>query len=310
MITKKAINFMGEPHRRVLMLISLVLTLLSFVSFAVNGFKFGLDFTGGTSLELRYAQAPDLDQVRETLVKAGYPSAVVVNFGGANDILVRVQSAEASNELGNTITDVLRKASGSEITIKQSEYVGPQVGEELMNSGGLGMLVALLGVFLYVAMRFQFKFALGSILALMHDVILILGVFSFFQLDFDLTVLAAVLTIIGFSINESIIVADRVRENLRIMRDVDVKEVINTSITQTLSRTIMTSGSVNMSVLAMFFWGGDVFHHFSLALLFGVTFGNYSSVYIASGLLVTLKVTREDLIPAERAQGEEVDEMP
>ena len=309
MITKKAINFMGDPHRRVLMFISLILTVASLVSLSVKGLKFGLDFTGGTSLELRYAEAPDLNKVRDTLISSGYPSAVVVNFGGPTDIMVRVQSGQANNELGNVITDILRKSSGSEITIKQSEYVGPQVGEELMNSGGLGMLVALLGVFLYVAMRFQFKFALCSILALMHDVVLILGVFSVFQLDFDLTVLAAVLTIIGFSINESIIVADRVRENLRIMRGVDVKEVINTSITQTLSRTIMTSGSVNMSVLAMFFWGGDAFHHFSLALLFGVTFGNYSSVYIASGLLVTLKVTREDLIPAEVVQ-DEVDEMP
>jgi len=309
MITKNAINFMGEPHRRVLMYISLVLTVLSLISLGTKGLKFGLDFTGGTSLELRYAEAPDLKVVRETLVAAGYPSAVVVNFGGPTDILVRVQSSAANNELGQVITEILRKASGQEITIKQSEYVGPHVGEELLNSGGIGLLVAILGVFLYVAMRFQFKFALGSILALMHDVVLILGVFSFFQLDFDLTVLAAVLTIIGLTINESIIVADRVRENLRIMRGVDVKEVINTSITQTLSRTIMTSGSINMSVLAMFFLGGEAFHHFSLALLFGVTFGNYSSVYIASGLLITFKVTREDLIPAEVVQ-DEVDEMP
>ncbi len=311
MSEQKSINFMGEPLRRNLMMLSLALTIACFVCFAVKGFHFGLDFTGGTSIELHYEQAPVLDEVRETLVSAGYPSAVVINFGGPNDIMVRVQSAEADEHLAKNLTEVLRKASAAnKITEKQSGYVGPHVGEELLNAGGLGLLMALFGVFLLVAMRFQMKFAAGSILALIHDVVLTLGVFSLFQLDFDLTVLAAILTIIGFSINDSIVVADRIRENLRTMRDIPVKEVINISITQTLDRTLMTSGTAIISVLAMFFFGGDVIHNFSLALIFGMTVGTYSSVYVASGLLVTLNVTREDLVPTERARGEEVDEMP
>jgi preprotein translocase subunit SecF len=310
MSTEKTINFMGEPQRKIVMWFSLFLTLVCFVSFFTQGFRFGLDFTGGTSLELEYSQAPNLDEVRKTLADGGYPAAVVVNFGGDNGIMVRVQSEEANNQMAPAITELLRKSTSSEITVKKAEYVGPQVGEELLNAGGLGILLSFFAVFAYVGMRFQMKFALGSLLALAHDVVLTLGLFSIFQLDFDLTVLAAVLTIIGFSINDSIVVADRIRENLRMMRDVDVLHVINVSITQTLDRTIMTSGTAIISVLAMFFFGGDAIHNFSLALIFGMTVGTYSSVYIASGLLITLKVTREDLIPAERAQGEEVDEMP
>lgn len=310
MTSPKIINFMGEPHRRFVMLLSLVLTLGCFVSFAVKGFKFGLDFTGGTSIELHYDQAPVLDEVRSALNKAGYHSAMVVNFGGPNDIMVRVQTPEANNDMAKAITQTLKDASQSHITVKQAEYVGPQVGEELFNAGGLGLLVSLFGVFIYVAMRFQMKFAAGSILALIHDVVLTLGVFSLFQLDFDLTVLAAILTIVGFSINDSIVVADRIRENLRMMRDVPVKEVINISITQTLDRTLLTSGTAIVSVIAMFLFGGDVIRNFSIALMFGMTVGTYSSVYVASGLLVTFNVTREDLVPEERAQGEEVDEMP
>ena len=302
---KKVINFMGIRH--VAFAVTVVLTLISLGSLAIKGLNFGLDFTGGTLIELSYQKPADQQQVKAQLAQAGFADAVVQSFGASTDLLVRMPGDDPL--LGNQVADALLKAdSANPATVKRVEFVGPAVGEELRDQGGLGMLLALGGILLYVAFRFQWKFGFGAIVSLIHDVIVTLGVFSFFEIPFDLTVLAAVLAIIGYSLNDTIVVFDRIRENFRVLRKTELIDNINISTTQTLLRTMATSISTLLAIVALMVFGGEPLWGFSLALFIGVSAGTYSSVYIASILLIWLKLTREDLIPPVEA--EEVDDRP
>ncbi len=281
--------------------------MISLGSLAVKGLNFGLDFTGGTLIELAYEKPADLNLVREQLQHAGFKEAMVQNFGATTDVLVRLPGDDP--QLGTKVAAALQAAdSANTISVQRVEFVGPTVGEELRDQGGLGMLLALAGIMVYVAFRFQWKFGLGAIISLIHDVIITLGVFSFFQINFDLTVLAAVLAIIGYSLNDTIVVFDRVRENFRLLRKADLIENINISTTQTLLRTMATSVSTLLAIGALMVFGGENLWGFSLALFIGVSAGTYSSVYIASVILVWLKLEREDLIPTVTAS--EADERP
>ncbi|WP_407291702.1 protein translocase subunit SecF [Stutzerimonas zhaodongensis] len=301
---KRVINFMGV--RYIAFALTVLLTFASLASLAVKGLNFGLDFTGGTLIELSYEQPVALDQIRSQLAGAAFNDAVVQSFGATTDVLVRMPGDDPL--LGERIAEALRGGeAGGAVTVKRVEFVGPAVGEELRDQGGLGMLLALGGILVYVAFRFQWKFGLGAVLSLFHDVILVLGVFSFFQITFDLTVLAAVLAVIGYSLNDTIVIFDRIRENFRMLRKAQLLENINISTTQTLLRTLATSISTLLAVGALMFFGGENLWGFSLALLIGVGAGTYSSVYVAGMLLVWLNLTREDLIPPVV---EEVDELP
>lgn len=299
----RTINFMGV--RNVAFAITLLLTLLALGSWFFKGLNFGLDFTGGTQIELGYEQSADLGKIRDQLAEAGFEDAVVQSFGATTDVVVRMQGDDPA--LGNKVADALRQ-SGDALEVKKVEFVGPQVGEELRDQGGLGMLLALGGIMLYLAFRFQWKFALGAIVSLVHDVVVTLGILSFFQVTFDLTVLAALLAIIGYSLNDTIVVFDRVRENFRVLRKASLIENINISTTQTLLRTLATSISTLLAIGALLVFAGDNLFGFSIALFIGVFAGTYSSIYIANVVLIWLNLTVEDLIPPVVA--EEVDERP
>ncbi len=301
---KRVINFMGV--RRLAFTVTLIMTLVSLGCLAVKGLNYGLDFTGGTLIELNYEQAADLNKIREQLQSGGYPDAVVQSFGAVNDVLVRMPGDDP--ELGNLVAQVLRQDPSSKVMVKRVEFVGPAVGEELRDQGGLGMLLALAVIMVYLGFRFQWKFGVGAIVGLFHDVIITLGVFSYFQLTFDLTVLAAILAIIGYSLNDTIVVFDRIRENFRFLRNTSLIENINISTTQTLLRTLATSISTLLAVGALLMFGGDNLWGFALALFIGITAGTYSSVYISSIFLIWLNLTVEDLIPP--ASTEEIDETP
>jgi len=302
---KRVINFMGVRH--VAFALTVLLTVASLGSMVVKGLNFGLDFTGGTLIELGYERPVELEQVRGQLVQAGFTDAVVQSFGATTDVLVRMPGDDP--QLGERIASALRNADGGNaVSVKRVEFVGPAVGEELRDQGGLGMLLALGGILVYVAFRFQWKFGFGAVLSLFHDVIVVLGVFSFFQISFDLTVLAAVLAVIGYSLNDTIVIFDRIRENFRMLRKAELLENINISTTQTLLRTMATSVSTLLAVGALMVFGGENLWGFSLALLIGVGVGTYSSVYVAGTLLVWLKLTRDDLIPP--VVEEEADERP
>ncbi|WP_454252539.1 protein translocase subunit SecF [Pseudomonas sp. Marseille-Q7302] len=300
---KKTINFMGV--RNIAFAITALLTVLALFSWFYKGLNFGLDFTGGTLIELRYEQPADLGKIRQELQGAGFGEAVVQSFGATTDVLVRMPGDDP--QLGQKVTSALQQASTERFSLTRTEFVGPQVGAELRDQGGLGMLLALGGVLLYVAFRFQWKFAVGAIISLVHDVVVTLGLLSFFQITFDLTVLAAVLAIIGYSLNDTIVVFDRVRENFRVLRKADLIENINVSTTQTLLRTLATSISTLLAVAALLFFGGDNLFGFSLALFIGVLAGTYSSIYIANVVLIWLDLKSEDLIPP---QAKELDERP
>jgi preprotein translocase subunit SecF len=304
MIISKTINFMGL--RKFFFAVAVILMIGSIASLAVKQLNLGLDFTGGALVELQYETAADLPEIRTTLRDAGYDDAVVQYFGASTDVLIRLASDDP--DLGSQIAEIVKNEDGSDVTTKRIEFIGPQVGEELRDQGGLGMLLAMGGILLYVSLRFQMKFAVSSIVALVHDVIFTLGIFSFFGLSFDLTVLAALLAVIGYSLNDTIVVFDRVRENLRVMRTADLEEIINVSTTQTLARTLATSASTLLVLFALYFFGGENIQGFALALIIGVGVGTYSSIYVANGLLMTMKLTREDLIPPQIEQ--EVDDRP
>jgi len=290
----RTINFMGV--RNIAFAVTVLLTVLALFSMFHKGMNYGLDFTGGTLIELTYEKPADLGLVRDELSKAGYHDAIVQNFGATTDLLVRMPGEDP--QLGNQVAAALQKVGGDNpATVKRVEFVGPQVGEELRDQGGLGMLLALGGVLIYLAFRFQWKFAVGAILSLIHDVIVTVGLLSFFQITFDLTVLAAVLAIIGYSLNDTIVVFDRVRENFRVMRKASLIENINVSTTQTLLRTVATSVSTLLAIAALMFFGGDNLWGFSLALFIGVMAGTYSSIYIANVVLIWLNLSSEDLIP-------------
>ncbi|WP_144821644.1 protein translocase subunit SecF [Marinobacter piscensis] len=305
---KQAFDFMG--FRKLASAISIILLIASVALLGVRGLNFGMDFTGGTSVELEYAQAPELDDVRTTLTEAGYEQFVVQNFGADTIVLVRL--AEAGNDqLAQEVTATLSEG-GAELKLISSEFVGSQVGDELKEQSGLGLLLALAVVLIYVGMRFQFKFGIASVLPLAHDVIIVLGVFALFQWTFDLTVLAALLAVIGYSLNDTIVVADRIRENFRKMRVGNSWEIINESIHQTIARTINTSGTTLVVLLALYFLGGEAINNFALALIIGVVVGTYSSVYVSANLLMAMGVSREDLmLPAkEGAADAQEDEEP
>mgnify|MGYP000232686302 CR=1 FL=1 len=305
---KKPFDFMG--FRKIASVVSIALLVASVVLLAVRGLDLGMDFTGGTSVEIEYAEAPALEEIRNTLDAAGYDQFVVQNFGADTTVLVRL--AEAGNdELAVEVTKAL-KADGASLELVSSEFIGSQVGEELREDSGLGLLLALAVVLIYVGMRFQFKFGIASVLPLAHDVIIVLGVFSLFQWTFDLTVLAALLAVIGYSLNDTIVVADRIRENFRKMRVGDSWHIINTSIHQTISRTINTSGTTLVVLFSLYLLGGEAINNFALALIIGVVVGTYSSIYVSANLLLAFGVSREDLaLPSkEGAATDEQEEEP
>lgn len=305
-VAKKPIDFMG--FRKIASVLSITLIVISIAMLAVRGLNFGLDFTGGTSVELEYQQAPALEDIRNTLTEAGYEQFVVQNFGADTTVLVRM--AEASNDqLAPEVLQAL-SAGGAQLELVSSEFVGSQVGDELKEDSGLGLLIALAVVLIYVGMRFQFKFGIASVVPLAHDVLIVLGMFALFQWTFDLSVLAALLAVIGYSLNDTIVVADRIRENFRTMREGDSWHIINESIHQTISRTINTSGTTLVVLLALFFLGGEAINNFAIALIIGVVVGTYSSIYVSANLLLALGVDRQDLmVPAkEGLAGEEEEE--
>ena len=287
------IDFMGQ--RKIAAIVSVVLLLVSLGSLATRGLSFGLDFTGGALVEVTYEQAADLNATRQVLENAGFEDLVVQNFGTDREVLIRLQQ-DNSPTLGDQIVAALADA-GQQVTLQRSEFVGAQVGDELRDQGGLGMLFALIVVMAYVAVRFQYKFSLGSVAALIHDVILVLGIFSLMGWDFDLTVLAAVLAVIGYSLNDTIVVSDRIRENFRTVRTGSSLEIINLSINQTLGRTLVTSLTTALVLLALLFLGGELIRGFASALLVGVVVGTYSSIYVAANVLMAMKIDRVDLMP-------------
>ena len=291
----KQINFMA--HRRIAMFLSLVLVVASLVGLYVKGLNFGIDFTGGTIVEVSYDSPADIDEIRENLRTSGFEDAIVQNFGSAEEVLIRLAPQEGLNTaaISNQIMDILR-AEDEGMEMRRVEFVGPQVGEELTEDGALSVVYALFGVLIYVALRFEFRFSIGSVAALIHDVVITLGVFAWLQIQFDLTVLAALLAVIGYSLNDTIVVFDRVRENFRIMREGTPEEVTNVSINQMLSRTIMTSLTTLVVLVALFVIGGEVIQYFALALIIGVVIGTYSSIYVAGSIALALGVSKEDLM--------------
>jgi preprotein translocase subunit SecF len=300
-------DFLGK--RKLAFGLSGLLLLISIVSLSVRGLNFGLDFTGGTLIELGYPQAVDLVQVRNSLEDGGFGEAVVQHFGTAQDVLVRLAPKEnvTSAVLSNQVIDALQSASGEKIDVRRVEFVGPQVGEELTEDGGLAVLYALICIFIYVFFRFEWRFAFGAVAALFHDVLITLGVFSVLQLDFDLTVLAACLAVIGYSLNDTIVVFDRIRENFRKMRKGTTVEIMNTSLNQTLSRTLMTSFTTLLVLIALIILGGELIRGFAAALIIGIVVGTYSSIYVASTSALMLGVSKADLVPVKKegAEGED-----
>ena len=293
---RKQIDFMR--YRLIAAIISVLLVVASIGSFATKGLNLGLDFSGGTLMELQYDATADVDLARSTLADAGLTSAVVVNFGTETDVLVRVRN-NIEQEAALVVVEKLESVSGANIELVRLEFVGPQVGEELREDGGLGLLAALLVVMLYVAFRFQYKFSIGAVTALFHDVIITLGLFSFFQWEFDLTVLAALLAVIGYSLNDTIVVFDRIRENFRGLRGVAAVDTVNISLTQTLTRTLVTSFTTLIVVVVLFLFGGEMIHNFALALIIGVLIGTYSSIFVASAAVLSMNVQGRDLIVEE-----------
>ena len=273
---------------------SLVAMLVAVGSLAVNQLNWGLDFTGGTLVEIEYSDSADLDKIRATLDTQGYAGAVVVSFGTDRDVLVRLPQGYSDDE-GVAMVDVLRSVTDLAVELRRIEFVGPQVGDELREQGGLAMLLALGLVMLYVGFRFQVKFAVGAVVALAHDVLFVLGFFSLTGIEFDLTVLAAILAVIGYSLNDTIVVADRIRENLRKLRRAAPLEVINVSLTETLGRTLVTSLTTLLVLVALAVFGGDMIHGFALALLVGVAIGTYSSIYVSATTLLAMGVSKDDV---------------
>lgn len=304
----KQMNFDFMKARHVAMVLSAALLIISIVAIATRGLNLGLDFTGGTLLEVSYEQPANVESVREQLDNSGFLGSTVQHFGSETDVLIRMSEAYRDT-LGLEVLEALKAGDASnEVQLRRSEFVGSQVGEELRDQGGLALLMALFVVMLYVSFRFQFKFSVGAVFALFHDVVIILGLFALFQWDFDLTVFAALLAVIGYSLNDTIVVADRIRENFRLERKSDTIEIINISLNQTLGRTIMTSLTTALVLVALMLLGGELIHNFALGLLIGVVVGTYSSIYVAANILLLMNISRDDLIPAELE--EEVDEMP
>ncbi|MFN7086950.1 MAG: protein translocase subunit SecF [Burkholderiales bacterium] len=293
-------------HALIFNVISIITFLVAVVSLTVKGLNFGVDFTGGTVMEVSYSQPADLHKIRETMASLGFADASVQNFGTSRDVLIRlpVKAGMSSAQLSETVTRELRK-DGEKLEVRRVEFVGPQVGRELVENGALALLFVSIGIVVYLWFRFEWKFGVAAIVANLHDVVIILGFFSIFQWEFSLSVLAAVLAILGYSVNESVVVFDRVRENFRKMRKASVPQIIDNAITRTMSRTIITHGSTQLMVGAMLIFGGETLHYFALALTIGILFGIYSSVLVASPIVMWLGVSREDLVKPEKKPASE-----
>lgn len=303
----KVFNFMG--WRLAAVVFSAVLLVTSIGSLAVRQLEWGLDFTGGTLVEVHYGDSADLDAIRDTLDTGGYEGATVVSFGTDQDVLIRLPSGFTDSE-GAAVLAVLSEASDASVELRRTEFIGPQVGEELREQGGLAMLLALGLVMLYIGFRFQLKFAVGAVAALVHDVLITLGFFSVLGLEFDLTVLAALLAVIGYSLNDTIVVADRIRENFRKLRRAEPVEVINMSLSETLGRTLVTSLTTLLVLISLAVFGGEMIHGFAVALIVGVFIGTYSSIYVSATTLLALGVSKEDLMIPVKEGAEQDDLMP
>jgi preprotein translocase subunit SecF len=294
-------------------ILSMVCIAASIFSLSTNWLNWGLDFTGGTLIEVGFEQPADLEQVRASLDAEGFGDATVQNFGSSRDVMVRLRPREDAQgeKLGNQILAALEKGTGEQVEMRRIEFVGPNVGDELAEAGGLAIIVSLICILIYVSMRFEWRLAAGAVMALAHDVILTLGIFSLLQIEVDLTIVAALLTVVGYSLNDTIVVFDRIRENFRKMRKGEPTDVINQSVSQTLSRTLITSLTTLFVVIALYTQGGAMIHGFATALLLGITIGTYSSIYVASALALKLGIQREHLMPPQvEKEGAEFDEMP
>jgi len=295
-------------YRKIAGIASIILFTVSVLSLSFRGLSLGLDFSGGTLVEVTYEKPVELELIRNTLNANGYDDSQVVNFGTNLDVLIKVADQHGNSSVGEAVYSLLNENS-LQGELKRVEFVGPQIGSELRDQGGLGMLVALFMILIYVAFRFQYKFALGAVTALGHDVVIILGLFSIFAWDFDLTVLAALLAVIGYSLNDTIVVSDRIRENFRIQRELEPKEMIDLSLNQTLGRTVVTSLTTLLVLFALFIFGGEMIKGFSLALILGVLVGTYSSIYVVANMLMSLTLIQEDLAVPD-PEGSEFDELP
>jgi len=304
LIFKKTVNFLSV--RRITTTLSIVLMIFSLVSIMSKGLNPGIDFTGGFQVEVSYQQSPEIESIRNNLSAAGFNDAIVQNSGSATDIMIRIAPREGldSRTVGKLIIDNLNQSSNS-VELMSSEYVSAQVGEELTEQGGLAMIFALIMIMIYIVFRFQWKFSIGAVMALIHDVLITIGVFSIFQITFDLAVLAAILAVVGYSLNDTIVIFDRIRENFRSMRRAETLDILNSSITQTISRTMITSSTTLMVLLALYIMGGQSLQGFSLALIIGVLIGTYSSIFIASTSIFYLDISTSDLLSSKR---EEVDD--
>ncbi len=302
------IRFRFMQFRKIASIVSITVFVISVLSLGFRGLSLGLDFSGGTLLEITYEEPVSLESIRSTLEKNGYPDSQVVNFGTNLDVLIKVADQDGNSSVGENIFNVLN-SEGFAGEIKRVEFVGPQVGAELRDQGGLGMLVALFMILMYVAFRFQYKFGLGAVAALLHDVVIILGLFSIFAWDFDLTVLAALLAVIGYSLNDTIVVSDRIRENFRTERVLEPIDMVDLSLNQTLGRTIITSLTTLLVLFALFIFGGELIRGFSLALILEVLIGTYSSIYVVANMLLSMNLTQEDLAVPE-PEGADFDGMP
>ena len=303
------INFIG--NRNIALIFSGVLMIISIGSLAIRGLQMGIDFTGGTLIEVGYQKAADLTVLRNTLDAEGFDDATVQNFGTAKDVLIRLKPHEgvSSADLSTKVLEAINKTTAEPASVRRVEFVGPQVGDDLAEDGFLALLYSTIGILVYIAWRFEWKFSTGAVIATIHDVVVTLGLFSILGLEFDLTVLAAVLALIGYSLNDTIVVYDRIRENFRLLRNKSTEEIMNISVNVTLSRTIMTSLTVILVLVSLFFLGGEIIHNFSIVLLFGVFFGTYSSIFIASPMALLLGISAEDLmIPVK--EGAEIDHRP
>ncbi|PYG00757.1 protein translocase subunit secF [Thioalkalivibrio sp. ALE21] len=306
------IDFLGK--RRITLVISAVLIILSLVMLATRGINFGIDFTGGTLVEVGYPEAVELDPIREVINEGGFEGAQVQTFGTARDVLIRLPPSEDEEvdeaALSNQVMELLEAGGPEGADLRRVDFVGPSVGEELREQGGLAMLYALVGILIYVAVRFEWRFAAGSVLALVHDVVITLGIFSMLQLEFDLGVLAAILAVIGYSLNDTIVVYDRIRENFRILRKQGTEFVMNNAVNKTLARTIVTSMTTLLVLFALFFLGGAALQNFSVALIIGVIVGTYSSIFIAATAALMLGVDRQVLLPVKKEGADEEDATP
>jgi len=293
-------------RRKLAMIFSASVILLLLITLVIRGLSLGIDFTGGTLVEVGYQESVELSGIRQTLSGSGFQDALVQHFGTSRDVLVRLapRAEEDSAELSTRAFEALNAAAGGAADLRRVEFVGPQVGDELTQDGGLAMLYALIGILIYVMLRFEWRFAVGSVIALVHDVIFTIGIFSLLQIEFDLPVLAAVLAVIGYSLNDTIVVYDRIRENFRKMRKGNSEQIINASLNQTLSRTLVTSLTTLLVLFALFIFGGEIIHGFAMALIIGVVIGTYSSIYVASTAVLSLGISKEDLMPVKKEGAE------